>query len=240
MKLTKENDIREQSLEIKSKYSYYSTTWANMPQHYTDFISSITTICPKLILTGQLSFHVLGIECYDFRNRKPDLDFALTEPLTQEDLDFLKGFFDLKVLDRNGYITDDSNVTLLKGKLISFIYKQGSKEEIIVDIFTEQITDNLVNLIPVVTQEISDDAYIIYVQHPKIAISHKALYAFTEHYHKKNKHKNDLIDLLCKSYGVFTKKMDFMSSLRSNYLYYLDTNKHVTEVVGEVEIKLPF
>lgn len=236
MKLTKENDIREQVPSIKNKFSYCSTTWSNMPQKYTDFINSITTICPKLILTGQLSFHVLGIESYNFHQRKPDLDFALTEPITSEDIDFLKGFFDLKVLDRNGYITDDSNITLLKGKLISFIYKQSTPDEVIIDIFTEQITDDLSNLIPVVTLD-NDDPYVIYVQHPKIAISHKALYAFTEHYHKKNKHKDDLIDLLCKNYGIFTKKMDFMASLRSNYIHFLENGK---EKYSAIDIKLPF
>jgi hypothetical protein len=235
MKITEENDIREQNPYIKNKYSYCSTTWQNMPQQYTELINSITAICPKLVLTGQLSFHVLGIEKYDFHQRKPDLDFALTEPLTSEDIDFLKGFFNLKVLDRNGYIVDDSNITLLKGKLISFIYKPATPDEIIIDIFTEQITNNLCNLIPVITSN-DEDPYIIYVQHPKIAISHKALYAFTENYHKKNKHKDDLIDLLCKNYGIFTKKMDFMSSLRSNYLFFLE-NKVEKEVL---DIKLPF
>jgi hypothetical protein len=237
MKLTKENDIREQKVDIKNKYCYFSTSISNLPQKYLDFINSATAICPKLVLTGQLSFHLLGIENYDFHTRKPDLDFALTEPLTLEDLDFLKGFFDLKILDRNGYITDDSNVTLLKGKLISFIYKQATPDEIIIDIFTEQVTDNLVNLIPVITVS-SEDPHVIYIQHPKIAISHKALYAFTENYHKKNKHKDDLIDLLCKNYGVFTKKMDFMSSLRSNYLYFLEYTYNGKST--GLDIKLPF
>lgn len=237
MKLTKENDIREQKVDIKNKYCYFSTSISNIPQKYLDFINSVTAICPKLVLTGQLSFHLLGIKNYDFHTRKPDLDFALTEPLTLEDLDFLKGFFDLKILDRNGYNVTDDNVTLLNGKLISFIYKQDTPDEIIIDIFTEQITDNLVNLIPVITVS-SEDPHIIYIQHPKIAISHKALYAFTENYHKKNKHKDDLIDLLCKNYGVFTKKMDFMSSLKSNYLYFLEATSKETPF--GVEFKLPF
>ena len=90
MKLTKENDIREQKVDIKNKYCYFSTAVSNVPQKYLDFINSATAICPKLVLTGQLSFHLLGIENYDFHTRKPDLDFALTEPLTLEDLDFLK------------------------------------------------------------------------------------------------------------------------------------------------------
>ena len=125
----------------------------------------------------------------------------------------------------------------MNGKLISFIYKQDTPDEIIIDIFTEQITDNLVNLFPIITIY-SEDPHIIYIQHPKIAISHKALYAFTENYHKKNKHKDDLIDLLCKNYGVFTKKMDFMSSLRSNYLYFLEATSKETPF--GVEFKLPF
>ena len=41
MKLTKENDIREQKVDIKNKYCYFSTSISNLPQKYLDFIPNL-------------------------------------------------------------------------------------------------------------------------------------------------------------------------------------------------------
>ena len=229
MILDSKTDIRQQPPDIQDKFISYPFKHS-VPEKYLDFISAITTICPKLVLTGQLSFHLLGFIEYNFTGREPDLDFALTESLTEQDIDFLKGFFDLEVLDRQGYIKSDaSTVELMSSDLISLIYKKSTKDQIVVDIFTKQITNDIHNLLPL--KMLSD--HIIFVQHPKIAISYKALYAFSESYGKKDKHKNDLIDLTSKHYSSYNQRMGKIRQNLFDYTYYLE---HGTFVEDE----LPF
>ena len=50
-------------------------------------ILTLTSLCPKLILAGSVSLFSLNLLSIDFKQRKPDLDFSLSEPLTEEELE---------------------------------------------------------------------------------------------------------------------------------------------------------
>ena len=65
---------------------YKPNTVHNLPQKYDDIILPLTNLSDKLILGGSLGLYVMGIVEYDFKNRKPDIDFSLTEPLTEDEL----------------------------------------------------------------------------------------------------------------------------------------------------------
>jgi len=76
----------------------------HLPEKYENIILPLMTINPKLVLGGSLALHLLDIMDYDFENRKPDLDFSLLEPLTEEELLSCKDFFDLSfITKRNDY-----------------------------------------------------------------------------------------------------------------------------------------
>ena len=217
MILDSKTDIRNQPQDIQEKFGTYPFTYPS-PEKYLDFISAVTVICNKLVLTGQFSFHLLGIIEYNFTGREPDLDFALTEPLQEQDIDFLKGFFDLEVLDRQGYVKSDaSTLELMSSDLISLVYKKSTPQQIIIDIFTKQITNDSNNLIPILR-----NSSIFYIQHPKIAISYKVLYAFSESYGKKEKHKNDLIDLTSKYYQSYNQRLSKIRDQKLEYDYWLE------------------
>jgi hypothetical protein len=136
-------------------------------------------------------------------NRKPDLDFALTEPLTEEELDIMISLFGLEV---TGDIYNEEKAAtktkdILKQKLIRLY---DSKLNLHIDIFNEGYDNNFglkrENLIPINFKGY-EDPHIIYLQHPSVTISYKTKYAFYETYHKNSKHKNDCIDLLTKDWN---------------------------------------
>ena len=203
----------------KKTQSAFSTQhqFINNEDLYNRLIT-MTSVCPKLILAGSVSLHVLHLIKLDFKTRSADLDFALTEPLTEEEFDIMKSLFELEVVD-DIYNTEpkpedhDVDVNkiqtkdILKKKLIRLY---DSKLNINIDIFNEQYDNNFdlkqESLYPI-NLKTYDDPQVIYIQHPSKTISYKIRYAFYENYRKRKKHKNDCVDFLCKDYDKFLIKL---------------------------------
>jgi hypothetical protein len=65
----------------------------------------------KLVLGGSVALHILDIMKYDFVGRTPDLDFSLTEALTEDELSVVVDFFNLSVQrTSNDYNDDDGKL----------------------------------------------------------------------------------------------------------------------------------
>ena len=194
-------DIRTYPKQVQ--YSYTNQNKFIENEDLYNRLITLTSICPKLILAGSLSLHQFHMMNIQFGgNRKPDLDFALTEPLTEEELDIMISLFQLEITDNiyDGEKAEIKTKNILKQKLIRLY---DSKLQLHIDIFNGDYDNNFglkrENLIPINFKD-SENPHIIYLQHPSVTISHKMRYAFYETYYKNKKHKNDCIDLLTKDW----------------------------------------
>jgi hypothetical protein len=195
-----------------------------LPQKYDDIIFTLTNINDKLILGGSLGLYVMGIIDYDFKNRKPDIDFSLTEPLTEDELLTLKDFLNLElVVTRGDYdfiptLVNDGESVLKTKPTSHFITKEliqlrkNSTEwitpagdsgyvEYTVDFFNSQYIKP------------RDIIYVDYngvklkVNHPSITLSHKSRYAYDSRVSKQYKHFKDIGDINWKKYFQIVKSI---------------------------------
>lgn len=217
------NDIRIYDNYIQIKYSGVGTFIPNEEIYLK--IKTLTSICPKLVLAGSVSLHVLGIHNF-FNNQRPiDLDFGLLEPLTEEEFLMLRGFFELESRQPHDYDFDigEDNVTpvsdILKQELIGLI---DPKTKTKIDIFNKNYLGNFKkldnNLYPFNFGD-NNNPHIVYVQHPSITISYKMRYAFMNKYAKRHKHYNDCIDLICKEYHHCLDKSNELDRMKHNFYY---------------------
>lgn len=210
-------DIRDYDNFIQAKYSLQNTFIDN--EEIYSQIKILTNLCPKLILAGSVSLHVLGIEPLSFKDRKPDLDFALTEPLTEEEFLILKSMLDLKSSSNQYEIDQDDIKTqdILKRKTI-FLHHE--KLGLNIDIFNSEYNNdfryNSYNLYPINFGNMSEP-HIVYVQHPSVTISHKMKYAFIPGYAKHKKHFSDCVDYLCKSYDKSMSKIKELNKMKMSF-----------------------
>jgi len=212
--------------DIRSYPSFVQTKYSGMVNFINDEdlymqIRSLTSICPKLILAGSVSLHALGITHLDFKVRKPDLDFALTEPLTEEEFLLFKSFFELKTLEGDNYgIEDDNKIKTSDVLKREVIFMQDPKTNRNFDIFNKdhfnKFKANQYNLYPVNFGN-NKEPHIIYCQHPAITISHKMKYAFCPNYGKKTKHFNDCVDLICKEYTRIMERCNFLDRMKIEF-----------------------
>jgi len=210
-------DIRNYENFIQTKYTI-PTLFIDDNDIYTQ-IKILTNLCPKLVLAGSISLHVLGIEPLSFKDRKPDLDFALTEPLTEEEFLVLKSLLNLKS-SSNQYdldLDDTKTQDILKRKTI---FLHNEKTGLNIDIFNSEYHGdfkyNTYNLYPV-NFGTSSEPHIVYVQHPSITISHKMKYAFLPSYVKRKKHFSDCIDYLCKSYNIAMDRIRDLNKMKMEF-----------------------
>jgi hypothetical protein len=194
-----------------------------LPQKYDDIIFALTSINDKLILGGSLGLYVMGIIEYDFKNRKPDIDFSLTEPLTEDELLTLKDFFNLDyVVGKGDYDTTESpDGYKIKGntktdkhfaqKELIQLYKfstewvipsgDNGNIEYTVDFFNSQYIKP------------RDIVYVDYngvklkVNHPSITLSYKSRYAYDNRVGKQYKHFKDIGDINWKKYFQIVKSI---------------------------------
>lgn len=194
-----------------------------LPQKYDDIIFALTSINDKLILGGSLGLYVMGIIDYDFKNRKPDIDFSLTEPLTEDELLTLKDFFNLDyVIGKGDYDTTESpDGYKIKGntktdkhfaqKELIQLYKfstewvipsgDNGNIEYTVDFFNSQYIKP------------RDIVYVDYngvklkVNHPSITLSYKSRYAYDNRVGKQYKHFKDIGDINWKKYFQIVKSI---------------------------------
>jgi len=69
-----------------------------LPSIWEDRFLALMAVNDKLVLGGSVALHILNIIKYDFKNRTPDLDFSLTEALSEDELSALVDFFNLSIL----------------------------------------------------------------------------------------------------------------------------------------------
>lgn len=235
--------MKNKNLDIRTypKQVQYSYTTQNRFIENEDIYNrliTLTSVCPKLILAGSLSlhqFHMMNIQFSS--NRKPDLDFALTEALTEEELDIIISLFELEITDNiyNEEKAETKTKDIVKQKLIRLY---DSKLQLHIDIFNEGYDNNFglkrENLIPINFKDF-ENPHIIYLQHPAVTISHKVKYAFYETYHKNHKHKNDCIDLLTKDWdkhmknihGFVKRKQQFLKAIEIQTMPLEDIKHHL-------------
>lgn len=213
-------DLRDHDEETQAVYSIRNQ-FINDEVKYT-LIRTMTALCPKLILAGSVSLHVLGVNTIDFKVRNPDLDFGLTEPITEEELDGLIGFLNLK-LTSAGDIYDlysDEVPTSKQAVQQDLIRLFDEKNNIFIDIFNSNFDNDFRskhnNLYPINFGHF-DQSQIIYVQSPAVTISHKVKYSFYPKYHKRKKHKDDCVDFLCKNYVNILQKIDGYNDLKRTF-----------------------
>jgi hypothetical protein len=179
-----------------------------LPQKYDDIILPLTNLSDKLILGGSLGLYVMGIIEYDFKNRKPDIDFSLTEPLTEDELLIFKDFFNLNyVIGRGDYeVTEAPEGYKIRGdnktdkhftqKELIQLYKSSAEWvipsgdngniEYTIDFFNSQYIKP------------KDVIYVDYngiklkVNHPSVTLSHKSRYAYDNRVGKQYKHFVDI------------------------------------------------
>ena len=187
-------------------------------------ILTLTSLCPKLILAGSVSLFSLNLLSIDFKQRKPDLDFSLSEPLTEEELDILMNFFNLTVTNNSSEFVFDGEdpkkltTKQLLEKEVIMLYDEQSR--INIDIFNKNYDNNFSskrdNLYPINFGR--QTPHIVYVQSPAVTISHKMKYAFYPSYGKRKKHKDDCVDFLCKNYSRFCSKIDHLDFQKRQFL----------------------
>jgi hypothetical protein len=217
-------DLRSYSKKAQTAWSV-SHQFIDNEDLYNRLIT-MTSICPKLVLAGSVSLHALGLVKLDFKTRSADLDFALTEPLTEEEFDIMKSLFELEVVcdvyaDDEIISVDDMAKIPTKDILkLNLIRLWDQKLKIHIDIFNSQYDNNFdskqENLYPLNFRSY-DDPHIIYVQHPSKTISYKVRYAFYESYRKNKKHKDDCIDLFCKDYDKIMKRLQQLSGTKRKF-----------------------
>lgn len=194
-----------------------------LPQKYDDIIFALTSINDKLILGGSLGLYIMGIIDYDFKNRKPDIDFSLTEPLTEDELLTLKDFFNLELIVTHGdydfiQVNPNEDKTVKTKPILHFTQKEliqlrkNSTEwvtpsgdsgyvEYTIDFFNSQYIKQ------------RDIVYVNYngvklkVNHPSITLSHKSRYAYDNRVGKQYKHFKDIGDINWKKYFQIVKSI---------------------------------
>jgi hypothetical protein len=194
-----------------------------LPQKYDDIIFALTSINDKLILGGSLGLYIMGVIDYDFKNRKPDIDFSLTEPLTEDELLTLKDFFNLELIVTHGdydfiQVNPNEDKTVKTKPILHFTQKEliqlrkNSTEwvtpsgdsgyvEYTIDFFNSQYIKQ------------RDIVYVNYngvklkVNHPSITLSHKSRYAYDNRVGKQYKHFKDIGDINWKKYFQIVKSI---------------------------------
>ena len=213
----KSQDIREYPIQIQNKFSIGNQF---MPEEIWSKIRVLTSIQPKLVLAGSLSLHALHLVSLDFNKRTPDFDFALREPLTEDEFLIMKSLFNLKTFESK--YEEDKTIhesDILKRDLIVFADEKLNY----IDVFNKEYQNDMNKLYPVnFGNHITP--HIVYCQHPSITISHKMKYAFLENYHKKDKHRDDCIDLLCKNYNRIINQLNTLNTIRSKFRNHINNN----------------
>jgi hypothetical protein len=182
-------------------------------------------MCDKLVLGGSLGLYVMDIMDYDFNKRKPDIDFSLTEPLTAEELNTIKDFFQLEfVLGSNDYdfesvsasLTEDETIRKTKPaehfltKELIQLRKFDENRNVLytLDFFNSQyIKPKDVVEVKIPFKDTPYTYFPLRVNHPAITISYKARYAYDTRVGKQFKHWEDIEKIDKKKYFKILKKI---------------------------------
>lgn len=196
-----------------------------LPPNIEDIVYPLLGMCDKLVLGGSLGLYVMDIMDYDFNKRKPDIDFSLTEPLTAEELNTIKDFFQLEfVLGVNDYDfeetpaspTEDAITRKIKSaeyfltKELIQLRKFDEKGNVLytIDFFNSQYIkpkDAVEVRIPF--KDTPHTSFNLRINHPAITISYKARYAYDTRVGKQFKHWEDIEKIDKKKYFQIIKKI---------------------------------
>jgi hypothetical protein len=178
-----------------------------LPEKLETTMFSMMNICDKLILGGSSVLHMLGVI-----GRTPhDLDFSLTERLTEHEFHHLVNFFDFKVnRDVKDYKEEYDNETgHMAVKEIKYTTAELLEKDLI-QLVKYKLTDD----IGIETTDFKIDIFnhktvtkknIVYVEyegvhlkiaHPSYIIAAKAKYAFDPRISASYKHMTDLKEIM--------------------------------------------
>jgi hypothetical protein len=195
-----------------------------LPEKYENIILPLMTMSEKLVLGGSLALHILDIMDYDFSSRKPDMDFSLREPLTENELSVIKDFYELSFIMR----TNDYNIKNTENeeeqiqmpkpvqhfltKDIIQLYKpdpnaqpDGNEhwdKEYIIDFFNSTYLPKRELVV------IDYKGYELRLSHPSYILSHKSKYAYDNRVGKQFKHFQDLQKIDWKKYFSIVKNIE--------------------------------
>lgn len=191
------------------KYKDHHRYQVDLPKidpYYENFLKTALNIQPKLIITGTLGLKLCGL----FEEREVgDLDFNLTESLTEDEVLVFKDFFELTPsLGMHGYNLKQKeekikeiwsakkaleNPLLIQFKKYPKSKKDNTLDKIYkIDIFTKGgLSKKNILLLNV---KFSDGTVIpCKVTYPPIILSHKARLAFDPQAREHRKHYYDII-----------------------------------------------
>jgi hypothetical protein len=89
-------DLRTYAEDVQNEFSLKNKFIPD--ENLFNLIRVITSVCPKLILSGRLSLYVMDLVEIDFGKRKPDLDFSLIEPLDEYEFDQIVSLLELEYM----------------------------------------------------------------------------------------------------------------------------------------------
>jgi hypothetical protein len=194
-----------------------------LPSNIEEIVYPLLGMCDKLVLGGSLGLYVMDIMDYDFNKRKPDIDFSLTEPLTAEELNTIKDFFQLEfVLGSNDYDVEITPASPAEDKIIIKSIEHFLTKELIqlrkfdekgnvlytIDFFNSQyIKPKDVVEVRIPFKDTPYTYFPLRVNHPAITISYKARYAYDTRVGKQFKHWEDIEKIDKKKYFKIIKKI---------------------------------
>ncbi len=194
--------------------SYYKNAINNLSNHKESILLPLMQFSPKLILTGSTVLYMIGA-----MTREPnDFDIALCEPLTEDELNHIKDFFNLKIRHENELYDSgngerrvlwDASKQLAEQEIIPLLSSDENALYVKIDIFNKHYFEE--KDIYYLDYTINGEIYQIRVLHPSIAISHKSKYAFDPRVGSTTsfKHMNDLKDLIINAQKYFQSAKRF-------------------------------
>ena len=243
-------DLRTYPEDVQNEFSIKNRFIPN--ENIFNSLRVITSLCPKLILSGRLSLFALALTDIDFEKRKPDLDFSLTEPLTEYEFDQIVALLEL---EHTHGTYEDNEVERIWDELqnpnkkpTSEILKQDlirlhdKKNDIYIDIFNSYYQNDFSpkheNLYPVNfgvleknknTNGPTDHGklipHIVYCQHPSVTISHKVKYSFYTNYGKMKKHYDDVVDLFIKQYSYIHEQLEYYNNKKKDFIKIIEMSQ---------------
>lgn len=215
-------DNYNEILTIKNNNIYISR---KLPKILENIILSINNFSEKLVLGGSLSLYLLGLINVDFETRDPDIDFALLDKFTQEELTYIINFFQLQSRTQAGYEDTPLNIEKLlhESEILLFQHLIKNEDDTLstidykIDFFHQQILKKR-DYIDVL-YHVNNEPHLLKLVHPSVVISYKAKYAFDTRIGKQFKHWEDIEELYTrkqsKNYFNIMKKIDkFMDDKR--------------------------
>jgi hypothetical protein len=199
-----------------------------LPEEYEGVLIPLMNLNNKLVLGGSLALHILDIMDYDFKDRKPDFDISLLEPLKFNDLDFIKDFLGLDykktcedyMINHTKPSPNPKNPNL-KSDLIqlcktNFREDGSSSISYIIDFFTS------LNLSKKELVLIEYKGMTLKLVHPSMILSYKSKYAYDYRVGKQFKHFTDIKNIDWEKYFKIVKNIESVYDKNgsiANYTY---------------------